>query len=190
MIRIALNALGFQAGWCASTLGLSWGRPWLGPAIVSVVAAATLAREASWRRGALALLAVGCFGVAVDSALLLTGALGFPHPPKVWGAPVWFVPVFFTMWVNFALTLHVSLRWLRGRPVLAAALGAAAAPPTYLLAARLGAITIGSPSQVSLGLIAAGYALATPVAVWIVFRVREGAMPESQASGVLREAAA
>lgn len=190
MIRLALNALGFQLGWFASVLGLSWGRPWLGPAVVSVVAAATLASEASWRRGALALLAVGCFGVAVDSALLLTGALGFSHAPRVWGTPVWFVPVFFAMWVNFALPLHVSLRWLRGRPLLAAALGAAAAPPTYLLAARLGAITLGSPAWLSLGSIAAAYALATPVAVWIVFRVREGARRASHAPNALRRVAA
>ena len=50
-------------------------------------------------------------------------------------APHWIV----AMWVLFASTLNVSLRWLRGRWALATLLGAVAGPLAYYGGAGLGA---------------------------------------------------
>jgi hypothetical protein len=46
------------------------------------------------------------------------------------------------MWLLFATTLNVSLRWLKHRPLLAAALGAVAGPAAYFAGYKLGGVQI------------------------------------------------
>ena len=53
-------------------------------------------------------------------------------------APYWII----TMWMLFATTLNVSMRWLRGKPWLAAFFGCFGGPTTYLAGQKLGGIVL------------------------------------------------
>jgi len=173
VIRLVANILAFEIGWSACILGAAHGRAWLGPVVVGAIAAVTLATDTKPRRELIAVACVGAGGVALDSILLATGLLGMPRSPRLAGAPIAFFPVFFAMWVNFALLLNVSLFWLRRRWLLAAVLGAAGAPPTYYLAHRLGAVTLAEPLGLTLAVVAVEYAIAVPAASWLAWRIRE-----------------
>jgi non-ribosomal peptide synthetase component F len=66
------------------------------------------------------------------------------------------------LWAMFATTLNVSLRALRARPWLAAALGAAGGPLAYYAGARLGALQLAD-FHAGLAAIAVGWAWLTPL---------------------------
>ncbi|MGB7931118.1 MAG: DUF2878 domain-containing protein, partial [Gammaproteobacteria bacterium] len=68
------------------------------------------------------------------------------------------------MWVLFASTLNVSLRWLRGRWMLATLLGAVAGPLAYYAGAKLGGVVITEPLPAFTAL-AAGWAAFVPLLI-------------------------
>jgi hypothetical protein len=138
-VSLVVNIAAFQAGWFACVLGAAHGRPWLGIGVaVAVVAAhAALAKHpgAELKLVATAVL-VGAFA---DSALAASGWVTFaPDSLAGWLAPWWIL----AMWALFATTLNVSLRWLRGRLPLAAALGFIAGPLAYWGGEKLGALEL------------------------------------------------
>jgi hypothetical protein len=71
------------------------------------------------------------------------------------GAPLWIL----ALWVAFALTFNHSLQWLAGRRLLCAALGAAGGPLAYAAAARLGAVTLMTPTWHAVAWLAAGWGI-------------------------------
>lgn len=161
-----VNFLVFQAGWFATVLGAANGAPWLGP--VAVLAAASLHLYASSRPSVEArlLAAAVALGLAADSALLATGWIDYPNGHWAPGlAPYWIV----SLWALFATTLNVSMRWMRGRFVLAALFGAIGGPLSYLAGARLGAMTFVEtvPAVTALAI---GWAVAMPLLLVLAAR--------------------
>jgi hypothetical protein len=137
-MKVLVNAVAFQAGWFATVLGAANGLPWLG--LAAVLAVGGLHLRASPRPGVEArlLLVAMALGLGFDSLLLATGWIVYPNGLFAPGlAPYWIV----ALWALFATTLNVSLRWLRGRDVLAVVFGAIGGPLSYLAGARLGAMT-------------------------------------------------
>jgi hypothetical protein len=125
-------------------------------------------------------LALLC-GVLLDGALAMSGLLRYATPaPAVptGGAPLWIL----ALWLSFALTFNHSLAWLRSRPAAAVLLGALGGPLAYASAARLaGVVEFGPPRGVSLGVLAAGWA----VALLLLVRGAE-TWAAGQASGAVR----
>jgi hypothetical protein len=74
------------------------------------------------------------------------------------------------LWVLFATTFNASLRWLRGRPLLAMALGAVGGPLAYLAGAQLGAISFPELAS-GLAVQAAGWTLLMPLLMRIADRL-------------------
>jgi hypothetical protein len=70
------------------------------------------------------------------------------------------------MWLNFGTTIHASMHWLEGRPVLAAVFGAVGGPLTYKAGASLGAAELLHPqwSLIALGIT---WAVVLPFLYWI-----------------------
>ncbi|MHC4217118.1 MAG: DUF2878 domain-containing protein [Planctomycetota bacterium] len=99
------------------------------------------------------------FGYLMDSLLVLAGVIEFPHQARL-GLPstLWMV----ALWINLATTLNASLGWLRGRYVLGAVMGLVAGPLSYFAGVRLGAISFGLPTGISLAVIAVEWALSMP----------------------------
>ena len=74
----------------------------------------------------------------------MAGWLQYPSETLFAGmAPFWLLAV----WVNFAMTLNVSLPWLKGRWILTAALGFVGGPLAYLAGANLNAVVISGPTS-------------------------------------------
>jgi hypothetical protein len=70
------------------------------------------------------------------------------------------------LWLAFASTLNVSMRWLQHKPLLAAILGGIFGPLAYLGSAQLHVIQLPSPTF-SLAWVAFEWAIAMPLLLWI-----------------------
>ena len=166
-MSIIINLLGFKLGWLSSVIGAAREMPWLGPAVLLAVLVVHL-RQAERPDLELGLVvACGIIGAWFDSILAATGWVTYPSgqiDPNV--APYWIV----TMWMLFATTLNRSMSWLKGRLVLAAAMGAVAGPLSYFAGNRLGGIAFESPLAATVAL-AVGWALIMPVVVVLADRL-------------------
>lgn len=164
--RILLNVALFQAAWFACVIAaardhVAWGLAAVGVAVaVHLFLSPTPAAELRW------LLIVAGIGLAWDSAVLRTGWIGYSSGTfSRWLAPSWIV----AMWVLFATTLNVSLRWLRGRTALGALFGLVGGPLAFYGGARLGAVQLLAPAQ-SLAMQSVGWAVLTPALIRLARR--------------------
>ncbi|MCU0935214.1 MAG: DUF2878 domain-containing protein [Gammaproteobacteria bacterium] len=159
------NGLAFYAVWAAAAYGAARGLPWLGVVALALWLPLHLrACGASWRDEARLLAAAGALGYAADSLLVWGGWLAFPEPAQLGGpTALWMVG----LWVGFAATLRHSFRLVLGRPLLAAALGAAGGPFSYWAGERLGAITLGEGGLIA---VAVEWGLALPALAWLAAR--------------------
>jgi hypothetical protein len=73
------------------------------------------------------------------------------------------------MWGLLAICLNVSLRWLRGRWLLAVVLGAVGGPFSFASGVKLGAAHFVDPFPALLT-IAATWSVALPLLVWVAMR--------------------
>jgi hypothetical protein len=153
------NFVLFQICWLANCAGAASGWPQLGPLFTAAWIALHLRAMAEDRSSEVwMLLAAAAFGYAADSLLVLLGLIEFPPEARL-GAPstLWMV----ALWVGFAATLRHSLRWLAGRYLLGALLGAAGGPLAYRAGEALGAIRI--PDSFSgLAAVSVEWAIAMP----------------------------
>ena len=172
MMKTIGNFITFQAGWFACVLGAANGMPWLGPLVCVPVIALHLATverpgpEIGLMAAALAI------GLVMDSLLVVSGWLAYPNGMLLSGmAPYWILAI----WILFASTLNVSMRWLRGRYLLASVFGAAGGPLSYLAGARLGAVELvhAQAALVALGVI---WAITMPVLMRLAEKF-DGASP-------------
>jgi Protein of unknown function (DUF2878) len=165
-VNVIVNFVAFQIGWFACVLGAAWGRPWTGTAIAAAVVALHLWRVARPAQELKLIAAALAIGLAWDSLLvnvrLVTFEFGFPLE---YAAPQWIL----ALWALFATTLNVSLRWLHGRWVVAALLGAAAGPLSYWAGMRLGALVLPDVLPALLAL-AVGWGVMTPLLLFLARR--------------------
>ena len=177
-MRNAGNFLLFQAVWFTTVWGAAGGRPWIGPIATLAflgVHLRMLGSRRERRRELAYVLAVGLLGTVADSLLHAVGATAYPSSHQrssgAW-APLWIT----SLWLAFATLPRFSLGWLRGRPVLAAALGAVGGPLAYLAGTRLGAVAVGDSPLLTWAALALEYAVATPLLLRF-------AAPESRVPG-------
>ncbi|WP_230948708.1 DUF2878 domain-containing protein [Burkholderia multivorans] len=96
-----------------------------------------------------------------DSAVAHSGLLDYPNGVLLNGtAPYWLA----ALWALFAIQLNTLLRWLRGRPIIAALVGACAGPASFRAGAALGAVHFDAPAAALL-VIATGWACILPASV-------------------------
>lgn len=171
-MSLVVNALLFQACWLGFVAGAAHGRWWIGFAVLAGFAAWQLRVSRSPRADIMLVGVAALLGFAVDSAFVQGGLMRFSAPvPWPQFAPVWIVG----LWMAFALTLNHSLRFLRRRVALAVALGVAAGPLAYWVAASAwDAVDLLRPWQ-ALAALALAWGLLTPLLVSLAqrFAVRE-----------------
>lgn len=176
----ASNFLLAQAGWFACVLGAAGDLALPGAAVGIAIVAIHLLVSASPRREGRHLAFAALVGLLFDSALVAAGVLEYRNGVFADGiAPYWIV----IMWPLFATTLNSSLRWLHGRWLLAAALGAVFAPLAYVAGARLGAVEIVAMTA-AMSALALGWGVLLPLLVGCAAR-NDGVRP----AGTLGEAA-
>ena len=157
-MRIAVNFLLFQTGWFACVAGPAW----LGPVAVALVVAVDLAWTRRRTHELKTVVATGALGSLSDLLLVQAGLLVF----RGGGYPFWMA----ALWLNFGTVLNVSLKWLRGRWWLAAALGAVAGPLVYLGGERLGATAVQPGTLIA---VAVQFGIAVPALLWLAGRLGE-----------------
>jgi hypothetical protein len=156
--ELALNIILFQVVWFACILGAAHGYAWLGIAATAAVVAFHAARAA---HPAAELKLIGlavAMGVVLDSVPPALGLVEYPGNAIAPFAPAWIL----ALWANFAMTLNVSLSWLKRRLLLAAVLGAIAGPLSYYGGVKLGALLFSRPEW-ALAAIALEWAVAMPL---------------------------
>ncbi|MBT5220799.1 MAG: DUF2878 domain-containing protein [Woeseia sp.] len=158
MVLLA-NAVVFQIAWLLSVIGGAQQMPWLGP-VAAVIALALHLRAA--RRPfeeVLLVLCCGMIGAGFDSFLVAAGWVTYKAGLfSEYFAPYWII----TMWMLFAMTLNVSMRWLRGKPKLAAVLGFYGGPASYIAGQALGGIVLVNQFA-ALTALAIGWAVMMPM---------------------------
>jgi hypothetical protein len=166
MNRTAVNLVAFQVGWFSCVLGAAFGYPYVGAIVVAIVISLHLYLAHQSSQEMLVIGVAALAGIVFDSALVQSGWVEYQNGMLIAGsAPYWIV----AMWMSFATTLNMSLRWLHGRIIAAVLFGAVGGPLSYLAGARLGALEIieYGPAIVALCL---GWALATPLLVAVAKR--------------------
>jgi hypothetical protein len=134
-----LNIIAYQIAWFACVLGAANQLPWIGTTVALAVVALHLALTPQRRVELKLIVAAAVIGLVLDSALASSGLVSFASGVLIDGlTPHWMLG----LWISFATTLTVSMRWLVTRPALAIAFGALGGPIAYYAGTKLGAMTI------------------------------------------------
>jgi hypothetical protein len=166
-VRLAVNLVAFQIAWFACVIGAARGAAGIGIAAVGAAIALHFLLSPARGREALRTLAALAIGMAWETTLVRAGIVAYasPEPLAAW-APAWIL----ALWALFATALGEPLRWLRGRPMLASALGAVGGALSFASAERLGACSLPDATR-SLFVIAAGWSVITPALVELARRL-------------------
>ena len=167
MKAIVINAVVFQVGWLSCVLAGANHLPWLGTMTALLIVTWHISHASRPHKELLLVMSAGIIGAVWDSSLVYAGWLQYPSGTLIENmAPHWIV----AMWMLFATTLNVSLRWLKQRPAMAAALGAVAGPAAYFAGYRLGGVEIPDllPAMSALAL---GWAILMPVLTALSIRL-------------------
>ena len=171
MKPLVINLTLFKAGWLAAVLTAAATLPALGTAAIAVVIAIHLYRS-DQRRAEIRLLgASALIGIVWESVLVQAGILSYTTGVFAAGvAPYWIV----AMWLLFATTLNVGMRWLRRNWMVAAVAGAVGGPLSFLAGQKAGAVVFTNPVT-ALVVISAGWAVILPLLVHLadVFEARD-----------------
>jgi hypothetical protein len=163
--RIVVNVAAFQAVWLATVGGAAAGRAWIGPVATAALLVGHAWSAARPLREIAGLVVIGAVGLAWDSLLVALGLIEYRSAAASYVAPLWIG----ALWMTFGTTLNVSLRWLRARHWLAAALGGALGPLAYAAGAAWGALDLVDWRAALLAQ-ALGWALLLPLTVALAAR--------------------
>ncbi len=166
MKLILLNLLFFKIAWVACVAGAAAGFPLAGALVVAAAAAFHLKPARNPRSEMLLLAAAAALGLGWETMLVATGVLSYDAGVMMAGvAPYWIV----AMWVLFATTLNVGMRWLHRSTLVAIIAGAIGGPLSFLAGERAGAVTFADP-LLSLAVISVGWAVLLPFLVRVAAR--------------------
>ena len=157
--NIIINFILFQIGWFACVVGAAKQMPWLGVIVVLAIVIWHLSQAKQPKLEIYLLILTLIIGAIYDQTMLQNKLLTYQaHGWSNSLTPAWIL----ALWVEFATILNVSLRWMRGRWLIAILFGAIGGPLAYIGAAKLGAVTI---NVLPLGYIALsiGWAIITPL---------------------------
>jgi len=171
MNGLLINLTLFKAGWIAAVVSAAASFPTAGTLVIAVAAFVHIAR-AEDRQHEIRLLALAAvIGLLWESALVSTGLVQYGAQGVLPGiAPFWIV----AMWVLFATTLNVGMRWLRKSAVVAALAGAIGGPLSFVAGEKAGAVTFPDASA-ALFAIGLGWAVFLPLLVRFAARKDEPA---------------
>ncbi len=170
MKNVIVNLAVFKAAWTAVVLSAAAGVPGIGIAAVALAVGIHLKLSDKPETEIRLLLAAATIGFAWESVLVLSGLLTYSSGLWLPGtAPFWIV----SMWVLFATTINVGMRWLRRSRTAAAVAGGIGGPMAFLAGSSVGAVELLSPA-IALICIGIGWAVLLPFLVQIATRLERG----------------
>lgn len=167
-----INLVMFQIVWFVTVIGAAQGNLWHG--VVALTSFVIIHRfsSASFKTDFQLVGLAIVVGMIIETAIIRSGVMNYAH--GIYSeqfAPVWIL----ILWANLALTLNGCLRWLQGRYLLAATLGALGGPLSYFGGIKLGAATSDTSMTIVLGIIAVIYAAMTPLLLLVAKRLSSNA---------------
>jgi hypothetical protein len=149
---VLVNFVLFQLCWFACVLGAANGYPWWAFALVVVAVGWQCLYAPQPKQALLLVLLVTVAGGVLDQVMVNHDLVRYEaHGWSDKVVPVWIL----ALWISFASTLNVSMRWLQAYPVVAVLFGAIGGPLAYFAAQKLGAVLL---PQVPLSFVALGLA--------------------------------
>ena len=158
-LQIIINFVLFQIGWFACVLGAAKQMPWLGVITVAAILVWHLSQAKHAKPELILLVLVLIIGGSFDQLMLSSGLISYQaHGWSNTLTPAWIL----ALWAEFVTILNVSLRWMRGKWLVAILFGAIGGPLAYMGAEKLGAVTLNSlpASYIALSV---GWAILTPL---------------------------
>ena len=172
-LPLLVNFAVYQCVWLACVLGAAMQRPAVGLALALAAVLLHLSTAPEPLRELRLIAVAALVGAAFESLLVASGWVKMDSALLLGGlTPLWMV----ALWVAFATTLNVSLRFLRSRYLLSAVLAAIGAPLAYIAGAELGALQ-WEQMLPALLLIGAGWALLMPLLLRLAQRFDGFAAP-------------
>lgn len=159
---VIFNFVSFQLLWwaCVLSAGSGWEHALL--CLITLLTLLHLRWVEGWGQ-AVPLILTAVTGCIFDQVVYTQGWVSFDSQLDVISyIPSWMIG----LWLAFACTLNVSMRWLQPRLTLAALLGACFGPLAYLGAEKLGAVQLPGPT-INLAWIALEWAIVLPLLLWI-----------------------
>lgn len=161
MNAMLLNLSLFKAGWLAAVFAAAASLPILGTAVIAIAVAVHLRRSDKPRDEVLLLALAAAIGFVWESLLVYAGIVEYGSNATLAAiAPYWIV----AMWVLFATTLNVGMRWLRKNLLVAAVFGGLGGPLSFLAGEKAGAVSF-SDTSTALVVIGLGWAVLLPLLV-------------------------
>ena len=161
MNAMLINLSLFKAGWLAAVFAAAASLPILGTAAIGIAVAVHLWRSDAPRDELLLLALAAALGFAWESLLVYTGIVQSGANAALAAiAPYWIV----ALWVLFATTLNVGMRWLRKNLLVASVFGALGGPLSFLAGEKAGAVSF-SDTSTALVVIGLGWAVMLPLLV-------------------------
>jgi hypothetical protein len=161
--KILINFSLFQLSWFACVIGAAKDLPWLGVIITFIFVIWHLSRAKIAHQELLLLVCALVLGGLFDQTMQSLNLISYQA--HLWSEaliPAWIL----ALWLAFSCTLNVSLRWMRGKHLIAIIFGLIGGPLAYIGAAKLGAASIIQTPQ-SLIAISIGWAIITPLLIRI-----------------------
>ncbi len=161
-----VNFLAYQCAWFACILSAAKGLSWVGTITALLVVAWHLS-AARRPKAELALIsAAGAIGVLWESLLVQIGWIAYPSGNILPGvAPHWIV----ALWLVFATTFNVSLKWFKTHLAVVALFGFVGGPLAFYAGGALGALTL--VPKLGLSAIALGWGLLMPILMLLARRL-------------------
>lgn len=178
-MALLINFIAFQIGWFSVVISAGRNAPWVGTLAIAAVILLHLSRAKRPTAELTLILVCGAIGAVWDSILVYVGWIAYPSGTFIANAaPYWII----AMWMLFATTLNVSLRWLKSSRILAALTGLVGGPMSYYTGAKLGGVVLVDPfaALTALGL---GWALLMPVLLFLADRFNGITIRQSNRAG-------
>ena len=157
--RLVVNFILFQIGWFACVIGAAKQMPWLGVATVLAIVIWHLTQAKQAKKEVQLLIIALVIGGTFDQIMLNHQLITYQaHGWSSMLVPVWIL----ALWAEFVTVLNVSLRWMKGRWLVAVLFGAIGGPLAYMGAEKLGAVTLNH-LPISYVVLSLGWACLTPL---------------------------
>ncbi len=157
--RLVVNFILFQIGWFACVIGAAKQMPWLGVATVLAIVIWHLTQAKQAKKEVQLLIIALVIGGTFDQIMLNHQLITYQaHGWSSMLVPVWIL----ALWAEFVTVLNVSLRWMKGRWLVAVLFGAIGGPLAYMGAEKLGAVTLNH-LPISYVALSVGWACLTPL---------------------------
>lgn len=167
MLLTLTNFILFQIGWFACVLGSTYSYPWLGTLIAALIVMLHVYRSKFPELEVWLIIAAIFVGAIWDSFLVWMQLISYNNGMLSENlAPYWII----ALWALFATTLNVSLRWMKGRWIIAAVSGAVAGPLAYYAGHRLGAVNF-TDMNMALLYLAIGWSFFVPLLLFLAKRL-------------------